>query len=178
MYRIVELKRYLPYYIDGLKLRLITKYDIDRYLENFTLDYMNEFIDTKVHKDKIDVLKFFLNKLIFSYKCNSRVQGEARLILENNNNEMVAGITLYEKGDNSIELGYWVLPTYQNKGIAKKLVSETISIIKKLSNIKFIILEIREDNTYSHKVAKDNNFKLSEIRDGLYKKNYIYILEI
>lgn len=180
MYNIIKLKEQLPYKYKSYTLNLIDYCDIDMYLENFTKDYMNEFIDLKVNKNSnLDSLKLKLKKLVFSYNSNSKVNGEARLILKDNiSNEMVAGVTIYENGDNKVSLGYWVLPTYQNKGIAKELIGQTINIVKKLDNISSIELEIREDNKASHKVADSNNFILYNAIKGLYKINYIYKLEI
>ena len=175
MYNINKLKKNLPYDIEELNLKLLDYGDIGWYTDVVKQPFFNEFIDNKFINISEDSIRFKLTNLAMAYKLNMKIAGEARLILRIGD-EKIGGCTIFEKPDNLIEVGYWILPTYQNKGYAKKLISHIKDLIFKLNKIDKIDLIIREDNLKSIIIAEKSGYtKVSEFK-GKYKNNIIYEL--
>lgn len=177
MYNIGSLKRQLPFIIDNIEIRLLEYKDIDWYITTSKQDFFNEFIDNKFTDTPYEVLKFRLTNLVMSYRTGVKVQGEARLILiDTNSGDKIGGCTLFEKDKNCIEVGYWIIPAYQGKGNAKKLIYNIDKLLFKLNNINVINLTIREDNDKSLIIAEKCGFKAVDKINGKYKTNIVYEL--
>ena len=180
MYKIKSLKKLLPFKYNNFELRLINKEDIYWYINNFQSDYFNEFIDDDtVFKLPYEEIEYKLINLVLSYKMSISMSGEARLVYENRDTgEIVAGITIFEVGNNKVELGYWVIPSYQGKGIGKQIINNTLEVLQKMYLGYKVILEIREDNIASVKLAEGLGFKHIKNKSGKIKTNKIYELEV
>lgn len=179
MYNIVALNKQLPLKVDGFTLRLITKQDVPFYVDKFKQKFMNEYMNERFDNlQDYTGIQMRLRHLALSYKVNSKIDGEARLILVDNINSIIGGITLYERANEIIELGYWITPSYQEKGLGTKLVLCTIDIIKKLNNISSIRLTIREDNIKSIGLALKIGFTQIDKYKGKQGYNLIYSMEI
>lgn len=175
MYKINELKKLLPFNIDNIKLELLTYSDIDWYIEIVKQDFFNKYIDNRFTDTSKEYLRFKLFNLAMSYKTGVKVQGEARLIIKDAvTNERIGGCTLFEVEDNTIEIGYWIIPAFQNKGIAKKLIYNIKDLVFRLSKIDTIKLTIREDNIVSIIIAEKCGYKKMGDFLGKYKKNLVY----
>lgn len=175
MHNIVNLKKILPLKLDRTQLDLLTYKDIDWYINTIKTPFFNEYIDYKFLDVTDTELKFKLTNLAMSYSLNMRISGEARLILRDKvSGDKIGGCTLFESDNTSLEIGYWILPAYQNKGYAKELMSNIIEQLFKLKNIKVIRLVIREDNFKSIMLAEKCGFSKSGSFIGKYKENLVY----
>ena len=178
MYNIGKLKKQMPFLIDNLEIRLLDYKDIDWYINTAKQDFFNEFIDNKFTDTPYEVLKFRLTNLVMSYRTGVKVQGEARLvIIDSQTGNKIGGCTLFEKDNHTIEVGYWIVPAYQGKGNAKKLIYNIDKLIFNLKNIDTINLTIREDNNKSLIIADKCGYKNIGSIKGKYKNNIIYELK-
>lgn len=176
MYCIKELKKQLPSVIDDkYKLRLLDYGDIDWYIDFFLTDYFKKYQDDRISEDDRVSIKVGLTNTVAAYRVGLKQSGAMRLVLEDLDTEnCVGGCTIYERENNSLELGYWILPAYSGKGLAKKLVKQATGIVKELDNFSEVYVEIRCDNIASICVAEECGYKLLREIDGKYTKNLIY----
>lgn len=178
MVNIVNLKNILPITYGDKVLRLMSLYDIQWYTDNCRKEYYEHYMDFKFSSDITrDKLENIFNKLAVEYICNTQSNNEARLVLCIDS-EIIGGVTIYEKCNDILELGYFVIPEYSSKGIGYAMLNELITKIK-TSNIPYskIIFTIREDNIASIKLAEKLGFSKTRIYKGKYKNNIEYVLE-
>lgn len=175
MYNIINLKKKLPFKLDRIYLDILTYKDIDWYIDTLKKDFFNEFIDYKFTSVSDAELRFKVTNLAMAYKLNMKVPGEARLIIKDKKtDEYLGGCTIYETDNNSVDIGYWILPAYQGKGYAKELMNHISELVLGLKNISNIRLVIREDNIKSLMVAEKCGFTKTGSFKGKYKENIIY----
>lgn len=175
MYNIANLKKILPITYNRLDLELLSYKDLDWYIDALKSSFFNEYIDYKFLDVSDSELRFKLTNLALSYKLSMQIQGECRFILVDKlTNQKIGGCTLFETDKSSIEVGYWVLPAYQNKGYAKELMNNIKETLFKLKNINIIRLVIREDNIKSIMIAEKSGFKRINSFLGKYKENLVY----
>ncbi|MEX2192348.1 MAG: GNAT family N-acetyltransferase [Nitrosarchaeum sp.] len=67
----------------------------------------------------------------------------------------VGSLTLHKKNN---EIGYWLLPEFQNKGFGTKAIKQFIEINKK----SYYTIRTHIDNKRSQHIAEKLNFKLSQ----------------
>lgn len=178
MKNIAELLKILPIRYDNKKLSLITYKDINWYYNNCIQPYYNEYLDFDFANDVTEErFKAILKNLVVGYKNKLSTYGEARMLLKDENNNIIAGCSFIERIDD-IEIAYFVLPNYQHQGIAYEMLDKFISTLSK-SNFPYkrIISVVREDNIQSIKLMEKLGFKLERIDDGKKKKNNVFILE-
>lgn len=172
MKRIREVKKLVPFVNDRIRLRLLSMEDIDWYANAIYSDNYNRFMDNKVNKLDFAKVKMLLSNLALSYSIGCKVSGECRLIIEDvNTNEKIGGISLFEIEKDSIALGYWILPAYQNKGYAQCSINLIKDLVFSLSKIESIILEIQSANISSMMVAYKTGFNHIDTSQGKVMEN-------
>ena len=183
MYNIKELINILPIEYDVYKLRLITFKDSEWYIENCRSSYYEQYCDFKFSTDIAkNKLESALYNLIKGYTCRISTAGEARLVLEDKNNNIIGGVTIVEKQnnnkDNILELAYFVIPKHWNKGVAYNMLKNIICRINKTNiNFAYYTVVIREDNIASINLANKLGFKESSRNNGRFKDNITFILK-
>lgn len=178
MKNIAELRKTLPIIYNNRKLRMVSFNDIDWYITNTLQPYYEEYIDCKFSSVPRKKLEMQLYNRIKGYVCRVKNSDEARLLLcDCNTNEIIGGITLFEKDEN-IEIAYFILPKHQGKNEAYNMLKNSINKLNK-SNMKFknITAVIREDNTKSIKLIEKLGFRRIDSVKGKYKNNIVYIKE-
>lgn len=177
MKSIKQLSDILPIRYDDKILRLLSFHDIEWYSNNLRRDYYERYMDFKFSKDIAkERLEQILYQIAIDGLCGTASNHEARLVLCNEES-IIGGITIMEKDDASIELGYFIIPEQSSKGLASKMLSVFIDKLRESKvDFKIIRLIIREDNAASIKVAEKLGFKLSNEVLGKYKRNLIYTL--
>lgn len=172
MRRIREVKKLVPFVGDKIKLRLLSVNDIDWYANSIYNDDYNRYMDNKINDMDFIKVKYLLNNLALSYSMGCKVDGECRLIIEDViTSEKVGGISLFEVGKREISLGYWILPTYKNKGYAQCSVNMIKDLVFKLSNVDVIKLEIQSANISSLMVAYKTGFNMVGKSQGKFMEN-------
>lgn len=183
MYNIKELINILPIEYENYKLRLIKFKDLEWYIENCRSHYYEQYCDFKF---STDISKAKLARILFNltkgYTCKISTAGEARLVLEDENNSIIGGVTIFEKQndnrDNILELAYFVIPKHWNKGVAYNMLKNIIYEINKTNiDFKYYTVVIREDNIASINLANKLEFKESSRDKGRFKNNITFILK-
>lgn len=176
MKNLSKIKKFLPIEHKDLVLKPLDFNSIDWYIDNCRQSYYEKYNDFKFSTDiKEDKLYEHLYKLVKGYITNDKNISCVRCIIHKQN-EIIGCITVVEKEDN-IELAYSIIPKYWGRGYATNMLKCIINnIIKYKLEYKNIILEIREDNTKSIKVAERLGFEVLYIKQGKIKNNIIYAL--
>lgn len=78
------------------------------------------------------------------------------------NNSKAGSLSLHKKNN---ELGYWLLPQFQNKGIGTKAIDEFM----KVTNKSFYTIRAHIDNKRSQKISQKLGFKLTHYEYQLQK---------
>jgi len=96
-------------------------------------------------------------------------QGIKNLFVKNNsytfailvNKKFIGSIAIY-KEEKNYEIGYFIIPEYRKKGIAKKAVKEILNYSFNYLKLKKIIASTEINNKPSIKVLKDSGFKITK----------------
>lgn len=172
MRRIREVKKLVPLVGDRVKLRLMSTNDIDWYANAIYSDDYNKYMDNKINNMSFMKVKFLLNNLAMSYGAGCKVDGECRLIIEDSiTNEKIGGVSLFETDRDEISLGYWILPTYKNKGYAQCSINLVKDLVFRLSNVNVIKIEIQSANISSIMVALKTGFNMTGRSHGKFMEN-------
>lgn len=180
MLQIKRLKESLPLSIDeDLELNIIDISDLHKYVNILRSEYYQRYTDFDFSgMDRKVLVKIMENQIQYARR-GSEVPDETRLLLKNKKtNEIVGGCTIYELGNiQNIELAYFILEKYKSRGICKKMLSRLITMLTQNLNITYILLEIRQDNKPSIKIAETLGFRLTDTKQGKFKTNYIYTMQ-
>lgn len=181
MIHINELFDILPINCGDKNINILTFNDMEWYIDNCKKDYYEKFLDFKFSSDIQDYdLRGYIYNTILSCKLRISSIYEARLLLKDKENTTVyGGCTIFEdKNTKNIEIAYFVLPEYQNKGLGTMILKAVCNALVK-SDIPFdnIIITVRYNNIASLRVAEKAKFKCIKEVEGRYGKNIIMCLD-
>ncbi|WML55984.1 GNAT family protein [Neobacillus sp. PS2-9] len=91
------------------------------------------------------------------------------LVINKENNKIIGDIGFKGKPDseNTVEVGYGIVPEAQNKGFATEAVNEIIKWAFSSGNVKKIVAECLIDNVSSIKVLEKLNMKRIGIKENM-----------
>lgn len=168
--KIKTLKNKLPIYTDRLKIQILGSRDVDTYISEVKQPYFSEYLEGKNIASLSDFeIANRLRSLVQYYGTAQQIVYEIRLVIKDNDNNFIGGITLCPRfNTRELEIGYWVVPKYQGNGYATEALNRVCifsSIVFK-SNIDKLVLYIQERNIKSLNVAKNCNFEFTEYIPG------------
>ena len=152
------IKAILPIEDDNITIRLVNYYDIDWYIDNIRSEYYYKYMQSNFSlTSKTAFRTHFLNIIT---DCISGSDAWCIRLIMLDNNEKIGGCSIFNhKNTDDYELGYFIIPLYQNKGYGYKLLNTiTHSIINNITNIN-LILDIHNNNKASIKIAEKVGYK-------------------
>lgn len=180
MIDIKELSDILPIVYSNKVLNFLNVDDTEWYIQNAKSWYFKQYQDNRIdNRTSNKKLQAILYKLIEEYNLLIESGNEVRLVLKENNT-IIGGCTLYKSSHyiNSLELGYFIIPEYQHRGLAYEMLRHTIFKIKNSKMVfDHIILTIRKDNKASITLAEKLNFTIINVYKGKYKNNIVYKID-
>ena len=164
----------LPIKTDRCVIRLMEERDIEWYTKQIMEPFFGEFMDIDPREFEVDYISETLGKLVGWYSQDNSVN-EFRCVVEHGD-ELVGGITMFKgRPQGAINLGYWVIPQHQGKGIALECVLATV---KKLQDedrgVDTVRLEIQQHNKKSIRLAKKAGFERVGVVRGNITDNIVF----
>jgi RimJ/RimL family protein N-acetyltransferase len=164
-----QIKKACPIYSDRCMIELLSKQTVFEYSMEIKKKYFYQYLDDT-----------YILKASFGEIANALRKDIARLvILDRKTVIFIGGITLFDSGDNKIDMAYWITEAYQGRGIAKESIIRTIQLIKSnLKQMNKIYCEIQSINNKSLRLVNSCGFKYVKSIQGRIVKNDIYELNI
>ena len=146
---------------NSLKLRQLTFEDAEAIYRIRSDEKIAEFLDRPICKS-IDEAKEFIQKITDGYEKNEVLYWA---ITEKGKNELVGTICLWKISREKMkaEIGFELLPEFQEKGIMKQALSRVIEYAFNELGLKIIEGEVAKENQRSIKLMVKNGFKLSTV---------------
>lgn len=171
----IKVQRLFPFETDRCKVRVIGLEDIGWYVDKLRQPFFNEFVDVKASDSSVNELSARLTALIAMYKINMVCKNEVRAVITMGN-VTVGGLTVFNSEETGVyDLGYWIVPQYQGKGIALEILKKITNKLEcNIKGIKMVRLVIHEDNYKSIGLAEKAGYKFVTEYQGKLKKNLVY----
>lgn len=146
--------------VEDMVIQPINSRFIEEYVDAVCSDWYNEY-----HIVKYD------GRLDKGVIANRILEMSNRYVIAKWDGTLVGGIALSldeEIFNGNIELSYFILPAFQNKGIATKIISHVCNVLTEHDNKEYIslIVDIMQENKSSIAVAEHCGFK------EVYRKRY------
>ena len=175
------LKSKFPLYTDRLKISVLGKRDIDRYLYELKQPYYTEYLDNQsiIGMNSFEA-RLKLASLIATYSTPCEFKYEFRLLIRDKvTNEVYGGVTLNPLKDGEMEIAYWLLPMHNGNGYCTEAIKRIIKFISdNFKDCKYITLEIQNKNSKSIRLAERCSFSLCDKKQGKFGLNLIYKFDL
>jgi len=153
---------------DKIKLKIVDKSDASNIHNLRTNPEVGKFIKRDLNKSLLDIENFIEEKIKTDYFFTIKLK---------ENDEFAGTIAIwridYEK--KYAELGYELLPNFQNKGIMTNAIREVLNFAFNELNFETIEAYTDKDNINSRRLLEKNGFKLVENKiDERNLNNVIY----
>ena len=165
----------LPFKTERCVIKAIGYEDISWYVDTIKQTFFNEFVDGKSSDNSDMALTGKLVGLISSYKIGLSGRNEIRAIITIDG-KPVGGITIFHASSpGSYDLGYWVIPEYQGRGIAFEVLKGMTNKLEfNVRGLKLLRLIVRVDNVKSIRLSEKAGYKLINSYQGKEKENLVY----
>lgn len=171
MNRILEA---IPFETERSLIRLLREDDIDWYIKTINKPFFNEFVDIKACEKYNDIIKEKLLGLIRNWMERTHPQTEIRTVVSFGG-ELAGGLTVFRTGNGVYDLGYWVIPAYQGRGIGLEILRGITTLARGYNlGVRELQLTIQEDNERSIRIAKKAGYRLIGQYEGIRTTNFVY----
>lgn len=170
-----KVKKLFPIKTDRCSIKVLGYEDIEWYVDKVQQPFFNEFIDNKTNINLVAELYTRLAAIVTTYKVSLLEINDLRTVIRLGDKN-IGGVTLSKTKDNGIyNLGYWLIPEYQGKGLAYEVLKQVSSVLEfGVNGIESIRLIIQNDNYKSIKLAEKTGYMCIGEYQGKIKRNLIY----
>lgn len=155
---------------DKLKLKIVEKSDAKNIHNLRTNPEVSKFIKRDLNKSLLEIENFIEEKIKTDYFFTINLK---------DSNEFAGTIAIWRIDEEKkyAELGYELLPNFQNKGIMTNAIKEILNFAFNELNFETIEAYTDKDNMNSRKLLEKNGFKLLENKiDERNLNNVIYLI--